>query len=415
MIRAIIISLVIGFCTGIVAAQNLVPNYSFEDIDFDSCGFPLIECTPPWYSPTDGTPDIFHDSLYFIPDHSPRSNWAGGQVPRSGLGIAGIATWWEKGFERREYIQIKLLDTLLQGVEYYVEFHISLEDSVKYATDRIGVFLSDTIISLDIVSFLPFNPQIENDSGNILVDNKGWTKVSGSLIAQGGEQFLTIGNFEPDSITKSLIVDSTNPIIYAGYYIDDICVATDSIDCICYKYYPLEFYSDTTVIKQDSCVNYYIDPNIRYDFFEWQFEGGVPSTDTGRNPTNICYPAPGNYNVILMASDTNGCTDTIKRWQHMTVSPADHTGDHAQREVVKVYPNPSVGLIQVELPPELQHLNGVFTLFNIKGQKVLQTTITGKHRNDILLSRNAYPNGTYLYKLELDENFNYAGKMKLIR
>ncbi len=339
-------------------------------------------------------------------------------MPRTGKGIAGIATWYENIAELTEYIQVKLMDTLKQGNDYYIQFYVSLADSFKYASDRIGAHFSDTGIHQNSWFHFPYDPQVENDSGNVLTNKTGWTKISGTFNSQGVETYLTIGNFEADSNTVSITMDSsiTKPeFLHAYYYIDDICVALDSMDCICQKLYALDFYSDTNVIKQDSCVNYYIDENIRYDHFEWQFEGGIPATDTGRSPSDICYSVPGSYNVILIATDTNGCTDTIRRYQHMTVSPADHTGSVRRSEVVKVYPNPSIGLIQVELPPELHHLNGVFTLFNIKGQKVLQTTLTGKQRNDILLSRNNYPTGTYLYQMELDDESKYTGKVNLMR
>lgn len=74
-------------------------------------------------------------------------------------------------------------------------------------------------------------PQIQNDSLTVVSDKENWTKISGSFIATGGEQFLTIGNFFDDiqTVKNSTRVSNYPNNNYAYYYIDNVSVyACDS-------------------------------------------------------------------------------------------------------------------------------------------------------------------------------------------
>jgi len=54
--------------------------------------------------------------------------------------------------------------------------------------------------------------------------------------------------------------------------------------------------------------------------YEWTFQGAVPSTSTDVNPLNICYSTPGNYDVMLVATNANG-SDTLTLQNYITVYP----------------------------------------------------------------------------------------------
>jgi len=45
--------------------------------------------------------------------------------------------------------------------------------------------------------------------------------------------------------------------------------------------------------------------------WQWNFPGATPDTSSALNPSNICYGAPGNYDVTLVASNSHGSTDTL--------------------------------------------------------------------------------------------------------
>jgi len=63
--------------------------------------------------------------------------------------------------------------------------------------------------------------QVNNPNGIFISDTLNWTEISGSFIATGGENFITIGNFKDTSIIHGS----------GYYYIDDVCLSPDSLTC----------------------------------------------------------------------------------------------------------------------------------------------------------------------------------------
>ena len=206
-------------------AQNLVLNPSFED---------TIACLPStyvmpcrfWYTASNNTPDYFSEQPDFncmIP--APQST-IGYQYARTGIAYVGLFTFFPPFNNQREYIGGELSDTLKQGHEYCVSFYVSVAEKCKYVTDGIGLYLSvDSAVDYTINTNLSFVPQISNPAGNIIYDTLNWVQISGTYIANGGEKYLTIGNFKDDANT---MIDSTSSTGNSAYYfIDDVSV----IDC----------------------------------------------------------------------------------------------------------------------------------------------------------------------------------------
>jgi gliding motility-associated-like protein len=142
----------------------------------------------------------------YTPPFFPQNNF-GYQWPKEGnaywhFGSAYLVTPTDT-HTHREYVQTKLLDSLIAGHKYCVSFYVSLSDSCWYATDEIGAFFDDTATSFlyspvgpAIPGPWPVSPQVI--SGFYITDRENWTLVSGSFIAQGGEKYITIGNFTQD-------------------------------------------------------------------------------------------------------------------------------------------------------------------------------------------------------------------------
>ena len=201
---------------------NLVPNPSFEY--YSSC--PInpgdILMAEPWVDPTLATSDYFNicnGSVVGVP-----TTLGGNQDAHTGVGYAGFDTYITPG-SYREYVQVKLNDTLIIGKRYCVNFYVSLSDTEQYAVDRIGAYISTNAITCGPPGFgciLNYIPQIENPVFNILANDSGWSKISGSFIASGGELYLTIGNFYDNSNTNLAIVHSSSPYSASYYYIDDV-------------------------------------------------------------------------------------------------------------------------------------------------------------------------------------------------
>jgi len=200
------------------AQSNLVPNSSFEI--FSSCptSGSQITLAMGWFT-VNGTSDYFNacnTGIVGVP-----SNGFGYQNATTGNGYAGGAAFGSN-INYRELISIRLLSTLVAGKKYCVGFYVCLAEASMYAIANMGALLSDTMgnnVTLNTI------PQILNPSSQYLVDTVNWVFISGTFIAIGNENYITIGNFYDDNNTDTISVASFGAPAY--YYIDDVSV----IDC----------------------------------------------------------------------------------------------------------------------------------------------------------------------------------------
>ncbi|GMV77992.1 MAG: hypothetical protein AMXMBFR79_11250 [Chitinophagaceae bacterium] len=114
---------------------------------------------------------------------------------------------------------------------YYAEFWVSLGNNSRIACNNIAMLLTDTAIWSPFPSnssnfgydLIPANPQIFNYGNPVITDTLNWVKISGVYTAQGGEEYITIGNFKDDANTTTVQVNSgVGTSNKSGYYIDDI-------------------------------------------------------------------------------------------------------------------------------------------------------------------------------------------------
>lgn len=126
---------------------NLVPNADFEE--FSVCPFDGSQFdgyVKDWYNPTLYSPD-YYNNCALSPSCSVPYNFYGYNYARSGYGYAFIGAF-DYYVQGREYISIKLNDTLQAGITYCVGFFLNLPSmkdndlntGCKLAIDRVGVF-----------------------------------------------------------------------------------------------------------------------------------------------------------------------------------------------------------------------------------------------------------------------------------
>jgi hypothetical protein len=244
------------------AQTNLVPNPSFEIHDTCPNGPSQLSYAIPWESPTTGTPDYLNNCDTTNTVSVPKNFW-GFQYAKSGVAYAGFFACFTypdstSSYNYREYIEVKLDSPLIANKKYYVNFYVSLADSMNYATDNIGLYFSQTYISRSDFHAFGFTPQIANTLGNILTDKVNWMKISGQYIAIGGEQYVTIGNFKNDINTDTVHVSGGSANLgqsdwYGGYYyIDNICITLDSLGCV--------FTMGIPEIQKNKTINVYPNP-----------------------------------------------------------------------------------------------------------------------------------------------------------
>jgi OOP family OmpA-OmpF porin len=215
--------------TGLSCAQNnLISNGSFENNTI--CPNHLANAINNGNlvytsNPNGGTPDYFNScttvmsQAYQVP-----SNFLGYQLPRSGTAYIGIDIW-DKGYFVSEYIQIKLSENLKQNHHYAFECFLSRAEKSRYSISNFGVHFSIDSVFYAPFEILPLVPQIVNSPTNLLADTTDWMPVTGTFLANGGERFIILGNFNDSTQSLDTIYQyygSANHYDAAYYYIDDV-------------------------------------------------------------------------------------------------------------------------------------------------------------------------------------------------
>lgn len=216
-----------------LAQDNLVPNYSFEEKDTCPITNGAIFLAEPWTSVYDGV-SYFHEcgaNGFTTP-----GNKYGWENPRTGQAYIGFSVWVIHPAYESQFAGVELESPLIAGKKYNVDFYISMVDSNWYAIKNIGVYFSQSQPPANINTLLNYEPQVKYTGTDFLDNKEGWTKIEGSFFADGGEQFITIGNFDGHDNTDTLFVSGGGepppglPDYWkgSGYYIDDVSVTLDT-------------------------------------------------------------------------------------------------------------------------------------------------------------------------------------------
>ncbi len=235
MNKKIIITLTVLLFKYTYSQVNLVPNPGFEI--YDTCPYSgsQIQFAKRWFSPTTGTPDYYNAcaSPYPITPVSVPSNAFGSSFAHAGNGMAGFYCFDPNlNSLYREYVSIRLTSPLVNNEKYFVSFFVKLPDSIRYATNRLHAYFGDTIHknSYDTINVIP---QVASFLPGFYNNKSAWTKVKGSFIAQGTKKFIYLGYFKHPFTNDSLYVGGSSTGYYSYhtcyYYLDDVCVTTDSL------------------------------------------------------------------------------------------------------------------------------------------------------------------------------------------
>ncbi len=247
MIKICIHIIILNLSLALNAQFNYVPNSSFEQLDSCPAGQgQLTNNCREWFTPISvmyiqpplsytlpdgsGTSDYFHSCGQYF--YSTPQNFAGFQIPKTGDAYSGIAvlindTFYQSTYQWREYIEVKLNKKLKANYTYCAEFYYSMTSinagspPARYVMVELGMLFTDTIVrrASGIGTGQPQNiyttPQVSEMMGSS-IDTVNWIKVSGTFIANGGEEYLTIGNFKE--------LDTLFGDVWTYIYIDDVSV-----------------------------------------------------------------------------------------------------------------------------------------------------------------------------------------------
>lgn len=173
--------------SGILSAQNLIPNPGFEEYKRDSVYY---------WEQTDRP-------YYHFESNSTRAH--------SGNCLNGLCIWKS---QTSEYLQVKLDSPLVKDKKYNVVAYTMIDvsynafDTIKY----LGIFFSNEKFSVSSKKTLCFNPSIYLD----VYQNCLWCKTQAVYMAKGGEQYMLLGHFYELAGTYNNINDS----IYQNVFLE---------------------------------------------------------------------------------------------------------------------------------------------------------------------------------------------------
>jgi outer membrane protein OmpA-like peptidoglycan-associated protein len=223
--------------TLLLAQDNLVYNASFEDNrecprKIEALG--VLTIVEGWYQPTAGSADYYN--VCGSKDCGVPGNKLGHQPARSGNAYCGI---YCSKTTYREYLQTELKEPLKKGAKYRVSYWVNLSSNSNCAVSSMGALLTTERVTDTVKGVLMarawselapgvrqsvatyYKPQVVSDA--LLADTAEWMEVSGEITAEGGERFLTIGNFHAAGRSGIEEVEWVSGLLGgAYYYIDDV-------------------------------------------------------------------------------------------------------------------------------------------------------------------------------------------------
>jgi hypothetical protein len=178
-------------------------------------------------------------------------------------------SWNGGGQITREIIEGKLTKPLIADHHYQFSMYVQLFDTIYGNVIDIGKIVgvnsfsavfTDTIIpSHNYLPITNYKPQVQINQ--MVTDTQHWVLLMDTFLAKGGEQFVSIGNFKPDSLIQYQLVDSIRNLAIASYYfMDDVSlIDLDEVGIEEVGKGKLEIYpnpvSQSLVISHQSLVN----------------------------------------------------------------------------------------------------------------------------------------------------------------
>ena len=215
-------------------AQNLVPNPSFEDTVSCPTGGGQVWKAEHWYV-AEKTPDYFNECCTNQAFAVPNSSVFGNRYAATGFAFSGFYGYSTVDTFYREKIGVQLSNDLSIGTKYFVSFKLTTTtwDAFSGASNKVGVLFSTQ-------KYTPAHPSLTKDYcqmwvDSIITDTVNWVQVTGSFIADSAYSFITIGNFFTNAHTDTIRFweppTNTSYYLQSYYFIDDVCVSTDSTFC----------------------------------------------------------------------------------------------------------------------------------------------------------------------------------------
>lgn len=141
-----------------------------------------------------------------------------------------------------------------------------------------------------------------------------------------------------------------------------------------------DFVANDVVVEEGQTVTFTDISTNNPTSWSWTFEGGTPATSTVQFPT-VTYAEAGTYTVTLTTGNVAG-TGEMTKTEYILVQEALGTNENALGDAVKLYPNPTEGIVTIQLNDEAGK-NVLVEVYDITGRKVSSQAAetTGANQN----------------------------------
>lgn len=336
---------------------------------------------------------------------TPKNYWLGGyQVPRTGKGYAGSIVYSANNpyysIDPGEFIQSKLKFQLQAGVTYKAVYYVSLINFCSRAIKAHGIYFSpgkpdmtELCTGIDNGSI---QPQVMNQNG-YLTDTVNWTKIEGAFIADGDEEYLSIGNFDVrKGVSKYLYF---NYYFFAAYLVEDI--ALFPVDA---PVEPANCGNDTLICLGESIRIGKTEVEEQYKdeyHFEWFILGKEDSIVSNEEHPVFTPDTSTTYIVRLTDFKFDKSSDTI------TVSVVDC---QAPTSLI-VYPNPTEDMITFRLNSPIPK-GMMLELFDVTGRRMEAISLMQNYElKEFTVDLRKYATGVYFYRINISDEPKFCGKI----
>lgn len=209
-----------------VSQTNLIIDGGFETLTEEKLNYYYTDLKY-WTDPNNGYPK-YSSELSSDNSFKPEGSILFYQKPKEGFAHVVLIVMQDPyPNQAGEYVQTNFIEELIIGKTYQVKFYVSLANGSGIAVSHLGAYLSKEPVSFAFRSNLI--PQVE--SNQLLNDTLNWVEISGNYTSQGGEKYITIGNFKDDKASDTIhVIPNIHTNIGNSFYlIDDVSVIC--LDC----------------------------------------------------------------------------------------------------------------------------------------------------------------------------------------
>ncbi len=146
--------------------------------------------------------------------------------------------------------------------------------------------------------------------------------------------------------------------------------------------------------QNDGFVNVTVEGGTEPYSYNWMLDGSTISNE--EDPTGL---AAGNYTLEVI--DANGCLVAI---EEIIVDNIVGIVDHDLKNSIRVFPNPSSGLFQIEFDL-IDYQFVEFEIFDFTGKKILEQQKPNVFNQKIQFNLDTYAKGVYTLKINIGDDF----------